>query len=717
MKTVILTEKPSVARDFAQALNVRGNGDGFIENESYVITWAVGHLLSPFDPEEYDAQLKKWSLQSLPIIPKEFKYKILPKTKKQFDVIKRILKRDDIEKLIVATDAGREGELIARLIINEVKFRKTSFRFWTSAALTPEVINTEMKKIKPLKEYDRLYLAGISRQKVDWLVGMNFSRLATLKFNDLFSIGRVQTAVLSLLVEKRKSIDNFKPEDYFELKSAFGFSQGVVNAYWFDPKKKEKGQDAEKRIDKKEVLDEIAKKVLNKPARITLLTKEEKKLYPQGLYSLTELQRQANMQYGLSASKTLEIAQSLYEKYKCLSYPRTDSKVMATSSFDLVKSLVGKFQQSHDHYFEKFEPYKVSLKNKFVFDDSKLTDHHGLIPLKDFNGDRNSFEFKIFDLVLRRFLSNFMKDHVYEETQLQIECEKEHFKTRGKKIIEEGFKTLEGKSSEELIPNVKQNDEGTCKKTEVESKKTRPPMEYTESSLLYDMTNPARLVNENELKKIFRTDVGLGTQATRAQIIETLIMRQYIVREQKNLKATVKGVHLIDNLSLLPKTKAMTSVEQTASMELQLQSMADGEMQDREFISAVETLIADATDEWKGSQINVFSDAKRDYSQNKKAGTSAKGQNTFKEVGECPLCKKKIIEYPKSFSCSGWKEGCKFTVWKTIASKKITEAQVKKLISHKKTDLIKGFKSKTGKSFDAVLILNSIGQTEFQFVN
>ena len=713
MKTVILTEKPSVARDFAQALNVRGNGgqDGFMENESYIITWAVGHLLSPFDPEEYDAQLKKWSMQSLPIIPKEFKYKILPKTKKQFDAIKKILKRDDVDKLIVATDAGREGELIARLIINEVKFKKTSFRFWTSAALTSEVIKTEMKKIRPLKEYDRLYLAGISRQKVDWLVGMNFSRLATLKFNDLFSIGRVQTAVLSLLVEKRKSIDNFKPEDYFELKSAFEFSKGIVNAYWYDPKKKED----EKRIDKKEILDAIAKKVLNKPAKITLLTKEEKKLYPQGLYSLTELQRQANIQYGLSASKTLEIAQSLYEKYKCLSYPRTDSKVMATSSFDLVKSLVNKFQESHEEYFEKFEPYKVSLKNKVVFDDSKLTDHHGLIPLKSFNGDRNSFEFKIFDLVLRRFLSNFMKDHVYEETQLQIECEKENFKTRGKKILEEGFKVLEGKSSEEFIPNVALHEAGNCKKTEVESKKTRPPMEYTESSLLYDMTNPARLVSENELKKIFRTDVGLGTQATRAQIIETLIMRQYITREQKNLKATSKGVHLIDNLGLLPKTKTMTSVEQTASMELKLQSMAEGEMADREFIAEVEGLIADATQEWKTIQIDAFSNAKRDYSQNKNSG--GKATATFKEVGECPLCKKKVIENSKAFGCSGWKEGCKFTVWKTIASKKITEAQVKKLISHKKTDLIKGFKSKTGKSFDAVLVLNQSGQTEFQFAN
>ena len=213
MKTLILTEKPSVARDFALALGGGGNQDGFIENEKFVITWAIGHLLSPFDPEDYDPIYKKWSLNTLPIMPTEFKFKAQPKTKKQLDVIKRLLKRTDFERLIVATDAGREGELIARLILNDGKSKLKSYRFWTSAALTKDVIHTEMKNLKPLKDYDRLFIAGRARQKADWLVGMNLSRLATLKLNDLFSVGRVQTAVLSMLVERRKAIDAFKAVD------------------------------------------------------------------------------------------------------------------------------------------------------------------------------------------------------------------------------------------------------------------------------------------------------------------------------------------------------------------------------------------------------------------------------------------------------------------------------------------------------------------------
>ena len=224
MKTLILTEKPSVARDFALALGGgSGSQDGFIENENYVITWAIGHLLAPFDPEDYDSKYKKWSLATLPIIPPEFKFKAQPKTVKQLNVIKRILKRTDLDRLIVATDAGREGELIARLILQEGRSKLKSYRFWTSAALTKDVIHQEMKKLKPLHEYDRLFIAGRARQKADWLVGMNLSRLATLKLNDLFSVGRVQTAVLSLLVERRSAIDSFVPQDYFEFKGQFKF--------------------------------------------------------------------------------------------------------------------------------------------------------------------------------------------------------------------------------------------------------------------------------------------------------------------------------------------------------------------------------------------------------------------------------------------------------------------------------------------------------------
>ena len=711
MKTLILTEKPSVARDFALALGGGGNQDGFIENENYVITWAIGHLLAPYDPEDYDPIYKKWSLNTLPIMPPEFKFKAQPKTKKQLDVIKRLLKRTDLERLIVATDAGREGELIARLILNDGKSKLKAYRFWTSAALTKDVIHTEMKNLKPLKDYDRLYVAGRARQKADWLVGMNLSRLATLKLNDLFSVGRVQTAVLSMLVERRKAIDAFVSIDYFEFKAKFKFKNGEVSAYWFDPKKKEEP----KRKDTRAEFDHLLSKLHQKDAQVIVLNQTEKTSYSQGLYSLTDLQRQGNILYGFSATKTLEIAQSLYEKYKCLSYPRTDSKVMAVSSFDMVKALVYKFKDLYPKHFEKFQASKVSAKNKIVFDDSRLTDHHGLIPLKDFNGDKNSPEGKIFHLVLNRFITNFLENHRYLETELVIECEDNKFAARGKKIIEMGFKVLEGSDREELLPDLALNEVGICNSGEVEAKKTKPPSEYTEASLLYDMTNPAKLVTEADLKKIFRTEIGLGTQATRAQIIETLLKRDYINRVGKNLNATDKGILLVDRLNEMPTTKDLTSVSQTAKLEQSLQSMADGDTDDSLFMKNIFDFINSATDEWKAT-VAVARDT---TSTTKNYGGKTYEPNVHAQashLGSCPICNAEIKDFPKSYSCSRWKEGCGFTIWKEVAKKKLSETQVKKLMKQKKTDLIKGFQSKAGKPFEAYLVMNKEGKVEFEFL-
>ncbi|MBC7540711.1 MAG: DNA topoisomerase III [Bacteriovorax sp.] len=725
MKTLILTEKPSVARDFASALAggraTGGSSDGYIETDDYVITWAIGHLLAPFDPADYDSKFKRWSLATLPILPTEFKFKAQPKTKKQLDVIKRLLKRTDLERLIVATDAGREGELIARLILNEGRSKLKSFRFFTSAALTKEVIHHELKKLKPLQEYDRLYIAGRARQKADWLVGMNLSRLATLKLNDLFSVGRVQTAVLGLIVERRKAIEAFVPQDYFEMKANFKFKNGMVEAYWFDPKKKTKDDiHGEKRQDKREFFDQLVRDLSKKDANITVLNETEKTQYPEGLYSLTELQRQANIRYGFSATKTLEIAQTLYEKYKCLSYPRTDSKVMAESSFDLVKDLVYKFKGLYPEHFEKFAAFKVSVKNKTIFDDSRLTDHHGLVPLKDFSGNESTPEGKIFHLVLRRFISNFLENHKYLDTEVEITCEKNLFKTRGKKIIEMGFKVLEGRENEELLPPITLNETGLFNDGLVESKKTKAPSDYTEASLLYDMTNPARLVSESDLKKIFRSEIGLGTQATRAQIIETLLKRIYIERSGKSLLATDKGVQLVDQLSLMPSTSELTSVSQTAKLELKLQAMAEGENDDAEFLDSINKYVESATSEWKSIETVAGEKKEKSYTAKNtlynKTSSGIENERTPKiSLGPCPLCKSEVKDFPKSFSCERWREGCGFTIWKIVANKKLSESQVKTLMIAKKTDLIKGFKSKAGKPFEAYLLLNPEGKVEFEF--
>jgi DNA topoisomerase-3 len=436
------------------------------------------------------------------------------------------------------------------------------------------------------------------------------------------------------------------------------------------------------------------------------LNQIEKTQYPQGLFSLTELQRQANILFGFSANKTLEIAQSLYEKHKCLSYPRTDSKVMESSSFDLVKGLVYRFKDLYPERFEKFEAYKVSLKNKYIFDDTRLTDHHGLIPLKDFSGNPNSIEGKIFNLVLNRFITNFLANHVYLETDVHIECRGERFKAHGKKIIEIGFKALEGRENEILLPEIHLHDSGQFKSGETEAKKTKPPHEYTEASLLYDMTNPARLVEENDLKKIFRTEIGLGTQATRAQIIETLLKRNYIERYGKNIKATQKGVELIKQLNQLPSTKVLTSVSQTAKLEILLQEMAEGQSSGTSLIDQINKYVVDATKEWTGIESLPRSNRDSKFEKFKKSKV---------QLGKCPRCVGEIVDFPKSYSCSRWKEGCGFTIWKYVAKKKLSESHVKSLIQNGKTNLIKGFKSKSGKNFDAKLILNPEGKVEFQF--
>lgn len=724
MKTLVLTEKPSVARDFARSLGKFETHKTFLENDHYILTWAIGHLLTPFDPEDYDKSLKKWKLESLPIWIEDFKYKSIPQTSSQLKAVLGLLKRKDIEKVIVATDAGREGELIARLILNEAKSKVPKFRFFTSEALTNEVIARELKNVKPLSAFDRLYNAGILRQKLDWLMGMNLTRAATLKLGDLFSIGRVQTAVLSLIVRRHLERENFKPEDYFEL---------IINVhrpkpfkmFWFHPKAKE----TPRRLPTPDIFEKLTLGLKReKELVIESLVQEDKTQRPWGVYSLTDLQRKANVLYGFSASKTLSLAQDLYEKDKCLSYPRTDSKFLGKSSFGLVKDLLNTFQKSNPEYFQKFDPKLVHPNHKGVFNDEKLTDHHGLIPLKPYKGSKESDHGKIFHLVLKELVANFSLTHKYKETKIVAthELTKSFYEARGVEVEEIGYKYLENKNlsmdlsnEEAMLPSLKEKQKIEFLSSEIESKKTSPPAEYTEASLLYDMTNPARLVDEADMKRIFRGEIGLGTQATRANIIETLIKRAYIKREKKSLVAMPKGIELIMTMSKMQHSRDITSVKQTAKMELALEEIAHTDkaqnLVDESMMKLKEQLFS-SVNEWKSIASMVPKNAdgtdmvtKKPF---KRKGITGSGES----LGACPLCKQgKVVEFPKSYSCERWKEGCTFSVWKTMSSRKITEANVKKLMTKGKTDEIKGFKSKGGKQFSAKLILGKEGKVEFEF--
>jgi DNA topoisomerase-3 len=697
MKTLILAEKPSVARDFASALKVPARGHGYFENQNTIITWAIGHLMELKEPEEYDKKWRTWNLGTLPVLPDRLSYKANSKTKKQYSIVLKQIQRKDIGKIVLATDAGREGELIGRTLINQAKPKASLFRFWTSQALSPSVIKENMNSLSPLSSYDRLYYSGRARQSADWLVGMNLSRLATIKMGDLFSVGRVQTAVLALLVKKRDEIDQFKPESYFILSGKFNFKNGEIRAQWFDPSKKNENT----HLRDKKRLDAIIKSSQGKIAIVSQVQKEKKSFPSPQLFSLTELQKVANRRYGFSAKKTLSLAQSLYEKHKCLSYPRTDARVLGTKSFGQVQKLINVFKKDSPEHFKYFDDKKVSLKNRQVFNDEKLTDHHALIPLK--NTSLNGDESKVFDLVLKRFVAAFSKNFEYEETKVVIKVEKENFKARGQKIVCLGWRHLSGGDKELILPAIEKNETGVVIDLKPESKKTQPPPEYTDSSLLQDMINPSRLVDEKELKQVFRGEVGLGTQATRAQIIETLIFRKYIKRNGKSLVALARGQELVKNLKKLPHSGLLTHPEETAKWELDLENISQGQGNPKDFMLRIRKFVSDCTEEWKSTSFDKVQ--RKEERQNDK---------TQESIGTCPICKGPVIESPKSFSCKNWRDGCKFTIWKKIAGKKISKNQAKTILKNGKSAPLKGFKSKTGKKFNASLVINDSG-VEFSF--
>lgn len=695
VKKLILTEKPSVARDFAKALGVKGNKDGYIENEEYIITWAVGHLVELLEPDEYDPRWKSWRLDTLPIIPHAFQYKPIARTEKQLNIVRSLLSRP-LETVVIATDAGREGEVIARTILMHAGFSDDARlkRFWTSQALTPQVVNEGMKSLKPASAYDRLWRAGQSRQIADWLVGMSCTRAATLfsrissgkSDHDLFSVGRVQTAVLSLLVDRRRERENFKPEPYWLLRSLFRNEKGEWHGLWF---KKD-----QTRFTREEAALEILARVKGQTGTVLSLKKNKKKEPPPPLYSLTELQRDANKKFGFSAIDTLGIAQDLYESKKCLSYPRTDSTVLGTKNVEMVEKLVNNLSNDYPALFQGVRHDLIRTSNKRVFNDAKLTDHHALIPLAPLPRHASDPEKKIYDLVLKRFAAAFHSDCEFEQTEIVTDVVKETFRTRGKVILNPGWRLVYGdekpgdrkkddEEEAENLPPLEKGDRAEVREAGLDKKMTQAPPEYTEAILLKDMTNPGRYVSEDALKKIYRGDVGLGTQATRAQIIETLLTRKYLVRKKKQLIATDKGVFLVESLRRFKTASLLTSPEETARWETQLEQIAQGEGSDAEFLKEIKTLVTEIVDAFKTG-----------------AGTQV--------LGPCPACGGNVTEGKKGYGCANWRDqdgGCKFVIWKTIAGKPISPEMARELIEKGRIGPIEGFMSKKGTLFSTSLQL------------
>jgi DNA topoisomerase-3 len=670
-KTLILTEKPSVANDFARALNVKGRYDGYIENNSFVITWAIGHLVELKKPEDYHPRWKYWQMDTLPIMPESFEYNPIDRTYQQLQIIQKLFKAK-ISKIIIATDAGREGEVIARTILlncNDLD-NISLYRFWTSQALTDEVIRDALNNCKPAKDYDRLWKAGQSRQIADWLVGMNGSRAATLKMNDLFSVGRVQTAVLALLVDRRRERENFKPEPYWILKATFTNPKGFWSGNWFRKR--------QTRIPSEEKAKEIEKKIAGQDGIVHSIKQQKKSEPPPLLYALTDLQRDANSKFGFSAQRTLQLAQDLYEKFKCLSYPRTDSNVLGTKNAELVQSTVSKLSSVYGDIFAGVQSRRMKNTYKRVFNDSKLTDHHALIPLSPLPSTASSDHQKIYMLVLKRFAQAFHADCKFEQTEIITCVCEESFRTRGKVILEPGWRILETQSAKSQksktddedeeqaqLPPLQKDDPAHVQETNCLQKQTNPPPEYTEASLLRDMTNPGRYVSDDTLKKIYRGDIGLGTQSTRAQTIETLLSRKYIIRKKRQVLATDKGCLLIETLRQFETTKKLTSPEETARWEMQLEDIALGNGSDEEFLTNIKAFVSQSVEEFKSHTISI------DRSK----------------LGNCPECGGNIIKGRKDYGCANWRESdgaCKVVIPSKLHGRFISPNMLRCLLKNQK---------------------------------
>lgn len=692
MKKLIIAEKPSVARDIARILGAKRQRDGYIEGERYIVSWCVGHLVNIAEPKEQNPGWEKWRLDALPMIPNgRFKLTVLSNTKKQFNVIKKLMNSKDVTEIICATDAGREGELIFRRVYSVAGCEKPVKRLWISS-LTDEAIREGFKNLKPEEEYRPLALSAYARAEADWLVGMNFSRLFTIKCNDLLSIGRVQTPVLAMLVQRRLEIENFKPTPYWQIEAKFvGFS-----ALWFSKK------DGDKIWDKEKALN-IYEKCDGKKAIVIKVQKKKGTSQPPLLFDLTTLQREANNKYNFTAQQTLSIAQSLYEKHKLITYPRTDSQYISKDVFAQINRPLMAIQGL---YSALVDQVKINLSNKKTFkcvNDKKVTDHHAIIPTEkkpDIN-QLNDREKKIYDLICRRFLASFLPPAEYYSTTAILGIEKETFKATGKVFINKGWLEAEPwKLKEDTpLPPLKKGQILTPEEIKLLEKQTKPPAHYTDSTLLKAMETAGRQVEDEELAEAMK-ERGLGTPATRAAIVERLIQVGYTKREKKKIIATDKGVQLIQAIkNILPP---LTSPTMTGEWEYKLKLIEKKQNTYQKFMQEIIAFVSKEINRLKNQTINY---------QGKQ-----QGNNNGKILGKCPLCGGQIIEGKKGFGCANWKtKGCKFVIWKQIAGKKITKNLVKTLLERGETEKINGFKSKNGKKFDAKLKINQNGKIEFVF--
>ncbi len=589
-KTLVLAEKPSVGKELARVLKCNQNKGSYIEGNKYIVTWAMGHLVGLMDPEGYDEKYKKWSMETLPMLPKNMKLTVLKKTGKQYNEVKKQLLRNDVSDIIVATDAGREGELVAYWILEKVKVNKPVKRLWISSQ-TEKAILEGFKNLKPGKEFENLRKAAVCRAEADWLVGLNVTRALTCKYNAQLSAGRVQSPTLAMIVNREEEIKNFKPVDYFNIKA---LGKGITLIWVSD-----KGT-----IYEEDLAKSIVNKCKDKEGEVVEIIKSNKKKYSKALYDLTELQRDANKIWGYSAKQTLNIMQRLYENHKLLTYPRTDSRYITS---DIVSTIPERLKAvSFGEYRAVSEMLlKSGVKaNKNFVDDSKVSDHHAIIPTEQKGNLVNlSVEEKhIYDLVVKRFLSVMMKPYEYEQTSIKVNVNGEIFIAKGNIPKQKGWKVLYEKlnlDEEEKtqdLPQLNKGDKIKLLDVSYIKKQTEPPARFNEATLLSAMENPQKYVNVGkDAAKTLGETGGLGTVATRADIIEKLFNSFVIEKKGKDIYPTSKGKQLIE---LVPKD--LKSPLLTAKWEKQLDDIAKGKINDSKFIKDMREYATNLVEDVKG---------------------------------------------------------------------------------------------------------------------
>lgn len=591
MKILIIAEKPSVGRDIARVLKCNQKGDGFLHNENYIISWAIGHLATLKEPEEYDPNLKKWKMQDLPIIPQTMGLKALPKTVKQLNLLKKMLNSKEVEQIICATDSGREGELIFRYIYQWASCKKPVKRLWISS-LTDAAITEGLAKMKDGTAYDNLFASARCRAEADWLVGMNATRAFTLKHGELLPMGRVQTPTLAILVNRHHEIVAFVPENYWEVKADFKTENGAEYQGIFLDSTNE-NQD---RVTTEARANDIAEKVKGQQGTITGIETEEKRQLPPQLFDLTELQRECNRKLGFSAQKTLATAQALYETHKMITYPRTDSRYLSKDMEPKLTPVLQAAPPPYDTFAQTvLDMPKLPLGSRII-NDAKVTDHHAIIPtgskkpLSALSADEKA----VYDLIMRNFIAVFHPAYVYDVTTVLTTVVGEVFRARGKMDKQLGWKVIHAHDSAgnkdtddtETLPNLTQGEAVTATDTHVLHKKTQPPKPYTEATLLSAMEHAGRFVDDEALKDALKQS-GLGTPATRAAMIEKLISSGYVERKKKSLLPTEKGIRLI---SIVPPE--MRQPETTGKWEKGLSRIAGGELDDGKFMESIRRYVA-----------------------------------------------------------------------------------------------------------------------------